>query len=63
MSFIRLDLGDLCPVCLGSGKVKAMQRLALFGGGSVRGPDTQVVCTYCSGTGRRPKNENHKAGN
>lgn len=61
MGQVSIDLGDLCPVCLGRGKVKAMQRLALFGGGSVRGPDTWVVCAACHGTGRRTKNENHKA--
>lgn len=54
MDRVSIDLGDLCPLCLGSGKLKAMQRLALFGGGSVRGPDTRVTCTYCNGTGRRP---------
>ena len=46
-------LTDLCPYCFGSGKVKAMQSVALFGGGSVRGNDTTVKCTSCNGTGRR----------
>ena len=46
-------LTDLCPYCLGSGKVKAMQSVALFGGGSVRGNDTTMKCSSCNGTGRR----------
>lgn len=60
MNKVSIDLGDLCPMCLGRGKQKAMQRLALLGGGSVRGLDTWVVCTACHGTGRRTKDENHK---
>lgn len=63
MNRVSIDLGGLCPLCLGRGKLKAMQRIALFGGGSVRGPDTLVTCTYCNGTGRRPKDEHHKARN
>ena len=49
---IREALDPLCPICGGSGKVKAMQRLALFGGGSVRGPDVEVQCPYCKGKGK-----------
>lgn len=45
-------LTDLCPCCFGSGEVKAMQSVALFGGGSKRGKDTTLKCTYCKGTGR-----------
>lgn len=58
---LRGLLDDSCPWCGGTGKQKAMQRLALLGGGSVRGPNTWVVCVACHGTGRRTKNENHKA--
>lgn len=46
-------LTDLCPHCFGDGRLKAMQSVALFGGGSMRGKDTTVKCTYCNGTGRR----------
>lgn len=46
-------LADICPCCLGSGKVKAMQRAMLFGGGSVRAKDTKVKCTVCNGMGRK----------
>lgn len=46
-------LSDLCPLCFGSGKLRAMQRVALFGGGSIRGKDTTVKCTHCDGTGRK----------
>ena len=34
-------MGSICPICGGSGKIKAMQRMAVFGGGSIRGPDTK----------------------
>jgi len=44
-------LAILCPHCLGSGKVRAMQMYAVRGGGSVRGPDTFVVCPTCFGCG------------
>lgn len=41
-----------CPYCGGSGKLYAMQSVALIGGGSVRGSDTIVKCNHCRGTGR-----------
>lgn len=44
---------DLCPNCGGSGRLNAMQNMAVMGGGSVRGPDTTTKCNYCNGTGRR----------
>ena len=44
---------DLCPYCLGSGKLKAMQMAAVYGGGSIRVNDTKVKCKYCDGTGRK----------
>lgn len=58
MNYMQIEikipaLTDLCPYCLGSGKVRAMQSVALFGGGSIRGKDTMVKCTYCKGTGRK----------
>lgn len=40
-----------CPICLGTGKLKVMQSAAIYGGGSVRGKDTQVKCRFCNGTG------------
>lgn len=51
MGQVSIGLGDLCPMCLGRGKQKAMQRLALFGGGSIRGPDTKITCPHCKGRG------------
>lgn len=42
---------NICPYCLGTGKLKAMQSLATFNKGSVRGKDTTVKCKYCNGEG------------
>lgn len=42
---------NICPYCFGSGKLKAMQSLAIIGGGSIRGSDTKVKCKYCGGSG------------
>lgn len=39
-----------CPICLGTGKLKAMQSVATYAG-SVRGRDIQVKCKFCNGTG------------
>ena len=47
------DFTKICPACLGSGKVKAMQSCMTYDAGSVRGPDTKVKCPSCKGTGRR----------
>lgn len=51
------SMDNLCPLCGGKGLLKAMQRMALMGGGSVRGPDTWMVCIYCNGTGFRKENK------
>lgn len=45
------DLGRLCPKCLGSGKVKAMQAARYIGGPSIRVKDTVVPCDRCGGLG------------
>lgn len=42
---------NICPYCLGSGKLKTMQSVAIIGGGSVRGSDIKVKCKYCNGSG------------
>lgn len=47
------NIVNLCPYCLGSGKLKAMQMAAVYGGGSIRVNDTKVKCNHCNGTGRR----------
>jgi len=44
---------DFCTACFGTGKLKAMQSMATFNGGSMRGPDKTVKCPYCNGTGFR----------
>ncbi len=50
---LKQDGKDICPICLGTGRLKAMQRAAYIGGGSVRANDTTDKCTACKGTGRR----------
>lgn len=40
----------MCPYCFGSGRLKAMQSMSTYGGGSIRGKDTQVKCRFCNGT-------------
>lgn len=42
---------NIYSYCLGSGDLKAMQSLAVIGGGSIRGTDTKVKCKYCGGSG------------
>ena len=49
---ISILLKGLCFHCGGSGKLNAMQSMAVIGGESVRGPDTKVKCNLCNGTGR-----------
>lgn len=44
---------DLCPHCGGSGRLKAMQSMAVIGGSSIRGSDTTVKCNSCNGIGRK----------
>lgn len=48
---INLSGFSICPYCLGTGKLKAMQSLATFNGVSIRGKDTTVKCEYCNGIG------------
>lgn len=43
--------GRFCPYCFGSGRLKSMQSVATYGGGSIRGKDTQVKCKFCNGVG------------
>lgn len=40
---------NICPYCFGNGKLKAMQSLATFNGGSVRGRNKEVRCANCNG--------------
>lgn len=44
-------LNNICPHCFGRGKLKAMQSVATFNGGSVRGQDKEVRCANCNGKG------------
>lgn len=51
---IKIDMNSkikLCPYCFGSGKLEAMQSVAISYGWSIRGKDTQVKCIHCKGTG------------
>ena len=52
LSEINLFVKDICSHCGGSGRLGAMQLVAVMGGGSVRGSDTTTECNYCNGTGR-----------
>jgi hypothetical protein len=47
-----ITAGDVCPKCLGSGKVKAMQMARCINGPTVRVEDTRVACDLCGGSGR-----------
>ena len=52
-----ITAGDVCPKCLGSGKVKAMQMARYINGPTVRVEDTRVedtrvACDLCGGSGR-----------
>ena len=49
------DVMDLCPYCLGSGKLKAMQSAMTYDAGSIRAKDTKVKCRNCNGTGFKNK--------
>lgn len=42
---------NICPYCLGTGKLKAMQSVSVIGGGSIRGSDIKAKCKYCNGSG------------
>ncbi|SNR95708.1 hypothetical protein SAMN05446037_100281 [Anaerovirgula multivorans] len=41
----------LCPYCLGTGKLKAMQNAMTYDAGTIRYKDTLVKCNHCNGTG------------
>jgi RecJ-like exonuclease len=44
-------LSDLCHYCMGSGKLKAMQRAKLLNSDeTIRVQDTEVECPHCKGT-------------
>ncbi|MBO3356146.1 hypothetical protein [Clostridium perfringens] len=43
-------IDNICPFCLGVGKLKAMQSTTIYNG-SIRGKDKKVKCRYCNGTG------------
>ena len=47
----NVTFDNICPMCFGSGKVKAMQMAAYIGGGSIRVEDTKVECPHCNGRG------------
>ena len=49
-SFERF-INDVCPCCLGSGELKAMQSAIAHDGSTVRTNDTKVECNCCKGTG------------
>jgi len=52
-SEINLIAMDLCPLCGGTGKLKAMQMAMTYDAGAVRYKDTTTKCSQCNGTGRK----------
>lgn len=48
---MKIKIEPLCSYCLGSGNLKAMQSLAVIGGGFIREKDAKVKCKYCGGSG------------
>ena len=44
---------NICPRCLGSGRILAMQSVVTRNGTTKRGRDKEVDCNYCNGTGIR----------
>ena len=42
---------NICPYCYGSGKLKAMQSVTTYNGGSIRGKDTTMKCRHCNENG------------
>ena len=48
---VAVHFGKLCPKCLGSGKLKAMQAAKYINGPTVRAADTTVPCDCCGGLG------------
>ena len=53
------NLGRLCPKCLGSGKVRAMQAARYICGPVVRVKDTVVPCDCCGGLGYLKEGGHH----
>lgn len=51
IKFDMLKEINICPYCLGRGKLKAMQSTSVIGGLSIRVADTKVKCKYCNGSG------------
>lgn len=47
----ELDKYKFCPLCYGTGKLKAMQSIVDYKLNSIRGKDTQVKCNHCKGVG------------
>lgn len=41
----------VCPYCLGTGKLKAMQRAMISHTESIRIKDKEVKCKHCDGIG------------
>lgn len=54
------SLRDICPVCFGSGKVKAMQMANTFNGPSIRVEDVSVTCATCGGRGMLKEGDSHE---
>lgn len=53
-TYIRCNTGILdspCARCGGLGVVPAMQSMATYDAGSIRGPNTWVKCPRCKGKG------------
>lgn len=48
---IEKYIDNICPHCLGSGKLKAMQAAMTYDAGSIRVNDTKVKCSHCNGRG------------
>ena len=42
-----------CPMCFGTGKLKAMQNAMTYDGPSVRVEDKTIKCMHCMGTRSR----------
>lgn len=57
INFNALGFENLCPHCLGTGKLKAMQMAMTYDAGTVRANDTKVKCKHCNGTGRKIKSQ------
>lgn len=53
INFINTLFSEICYYCMGTGKLKAMQRAKiLYSNKSIRVQDTEVECPHCNGTGR-----------